>query len=103
MVAMMRPTLVLRERVIGDDGDLTEFTLWRVPRSSRFPEGVQYCLMLLVAGARRPVVLYANHYPTGHQRQFLQMEGPYQFSSVEQLLADFAADVARAKGRPKGA
>ncbi len=99
----MQPTVILRERLIDEDGDLTELTLWRVSETSRYPEGVRSCLVFTLASTRRPVVLYGNHYPTGHGRQFFQVEEPYPFSTVDRLLADFAADVFRAKGRPKGA
>jgi hypothetical protein len=99
----MRPTLVLRDRLMDEDGDVTEVTLWRVPKSSRFPDGVQYCLVFTLAETKRPVVLYANHYPTGHQRQFYQIEEPYEFSTVDRLVADFEADILRVKGPPKGA
>jgi hypothetical protein len=99
----MRKTLVLREQLSDEDGDRTELALWKVDKSSRYPQGVQYCLVFMLAGARRAVVLYANHYSVGHQRQVFQVEEPYQFSGVERLVGDFAADIARAKGRPKGA
>jgi hypothetical protein len=99
----MRPTLILRDRLVDEDGDVMELGLWRVPKSSRYPEGVRYCLVFMLAETKRPVVVYANHYPTGHQRQFYQIEEPYAFSTAERLVADFEADIVRAKGPLKGA
>jgi hypothetical protein len=89
--------LVRRDRIYDEGGDLTELVLWRVPRSPEQPEGVRYRLAFLLAGTERPVVLYDNHHPKGHHRRRGEVEEAYGFSTIDQLLADFLADVRWAK------
>jgi len=97
----MRAVLILRERVIDEDGDLTELVLWQVPRSPKHPEGIRYRLAFLLADSRQPAILYDNHHPKGHHRHLGGVEEPYQFLSVDQLLADFQTDIRRAKSARK--
>ena len=75
----MRAILVLRDRIIDEDGDLTELVLWQVPRTSKHPEGIR----------------------KGHHRHYGESQGAYRFSTVDQLLADFQADIRRAKAARK--
>ena len=95
----MRAVLVLRDRVIDEDGHLTELVIWRVPRSPKHPEGIRYRLAFLLAGTTQPAVLYDNHHPKGHHRHRGGVQEAYRFSTVDQLLADFQADVRRAKSK----
>lgn len=98
----MRATLVLRDRVIDEEGDLTELVLWRVPRSPRHPEGIRYRLAFLLAGTGMPAVLYDNHHPKGHHRHRGELQEPYRFSTVDRLLVDFLADVTTRQSFKKG-
>ena len=97
----MRAVLTLRERVIDEDGDLTELVLWQVPRSPKHPAGIRYRLAFLLAGTTRPAILYDNHHPKGHHRHRRGVEEPYGFSTADRLLTDFQADVRRAKAARK--
>jgi hypothetical protein len=97
----MRALLVLQNRVIDEEGDLTELVLWQAPRSPRHPEGVRYRLAFLLAGTDRPAILYDNHHPKGHHRHRGRGQEPYESSSVEQLLADFRTDVRQVKANRK--
>jgi hypothetical protein len=95
---MPRATLVLREKVVDDEGNILEVVIWRVPTTSRSPSGVRYRLAFVRGGEEQPVVLYDNHSPKGHHRHLAGEEQPYRFVDVEQLLADFTADVRRMVG-----
>ena len=95
---MPRATLVLRERVIDDQGNILEVVIWRVPTTSRSPSGVRYRLAFVPRGEEHPAVLYDNHSPKGHHRHVAGVEQPYGFVDVERLLADFTADVQRTMG-----
>jgi hypothetical protein len=97
----MQAVLILRERIIDEDGDLTELVLWQAPRSPKHPEGIRYRLAFVLAGTRRPAVLYDNHHPKGHHRHRGEIEEPYEFLTVDQLLADFQTDVRHAKAARK--
>lgn len=60
--------------------------------------GVRYRLAFVRRGEEQPAVLYDNHLPKGHHRHVEGVEEPYDFVDVEQLLADFTADVQRTMG-----
>lgn len=99
----MGTVLLRREKYIDADGDLVELVLWQVPRSRAYPDGIRYRLAFQLAGTRQPAVLYDNHHPKGHHRHRGTVQLGYAFSTVDQLLKDFLADVQRVKmGRREG-
>ncbi len=74
-----------------------ELVIWQLPaRSSERPHGLKYRLWCGRAGAT--VVRYDNETGKGDHRHFGQREEPYAFQSIDQLIADFAADVERLCG-----
>lgn len=97
----MRAVLLRRERYVDADGDLVELVLWQVPRSAAYPDGIRYRLAFLLAGTKRPAVLYDNHHPKGHHRHHGGAQVTYTFSTIDQLLADFLEDVQHAKAARK--
>ena len=90
---MPRARLVLREKTIDEEGNLTEFVIWEIPGRRRGGERVRYRLAFIRRGEQTPAVLYDNHEPKGHHRHVEGVEEPYEFVDVDGLLADFAADV----------
>lgn len=80
-------------KLIDAAGGIEERIIWSVPKSAKYPDGVRYRLAYIHQGDKKPVVLYDNHYPKGHHRHIQGQEQVYDFSSVEQLLADFGRDV----------
>src|SRR5438093_1371283 len=95
---MGRAKLVLREKVIDENGDITEFAIWEVPGRQHGAGRVRYRLAFVRRGEPTPAVLYDNHDPKGHHRHREGTEEPYEFVDVDRLLADFAADVQRVTG-----
>lgn len=93
-----KAAVLLREKITDEQGNLREMVIWRVPRTSQRPDGVRYRLALILAGETRPTILYDNHHPKGHHRHVAGTEEPYRFGNVEQLIADFLADVERVTG-----
>jgi hypothetical protein len=98
---MPRATLVLREKVIDDQGNILELVIWRVPATSRSPSGIRYRLAFVRQGEESPAVLYDNHSPKGHHRHVTGVEEPYGFVDVDRLLADFMADARRITGEDR--
>jgi hypothetical protein len=96
---MPRAALVLREKVIDERGNILELVIWRVRITARSPSGVRYRLAFVRHGEEEPAVLDDNHSPKGHHRHVSGVEDAYGFIDVDQLLADFAADVQRDHGR----
>jgi len=93
----MGAILLHREKYVDADGDLVALVLWQVHQSAAYPDGIRYRLAFLPAGTKKPVVLYDNHLPKGHHRHHRGTQNPYPFSTIEQLLRDFLADVQHAK------
>ena len=94
----MKAELLFHERRLFDDGAIMEMKIWRVP--SPVPpttHGLKYSLFYGYPGRR--LVGYDNERKKGDHRHLDQRELPYSFTSVEQLVADFLADVAGMRGK----
>jgi hypothetical protein len=98
--AMPRATPIRREKVIDEHGNILELAIWKVPPTGLNPAGIRYRLAFVRSRERTPVVLYDWHAPKGHHRHVEGVEEPYHFVDVDQLLADFTADVRRVTGDP---
>lgn len=93
----MRAELLLRQRIDYDDGGIVEMVLWRVP--SPVPPSIhdlKYSLFYGRSGSRE--VGYDNERGKGDHRHFQGTETVYMFTDVEQLIADFWADVHSLRG-----
>ncbi len=95
---MGRAQLLLREKVIDEEGNIVELVIWRVPATPLNPVGLRYRLAFIRRGERPPAVLYDNHHPRGHHRHLEGVVEPYAFVDVDRLLSDFVADVRRMTG-----
>jgi len=79
-------------------GGLLQGRIWSVPTPvPPSSHGLKYSLVFIVEGVRR--VGYDNERGKGDHRHLADREEPYCFTSVEQLMADFLADVRRAGGQ----
>jgi len=88
----MKAALIFRLKHRSDDGFITEMVIWSVPlkipgSSHRF----KYRLYFGKGGKR--LVGYDNERGKGDHRHVSTEELPYRFTSPEQLIADFMADV----------
>ncbi len=88
---------VLHEKIIDELGGITELVIWQLPKSVHYPEGIRYRCAYIPSGHEQPAVLYDVHRGKSHHRHYLGTEQPYQFSSVQQLVADFQADIRRVR------
>jgi hypothetical protein len=92
MIANMDAELLLRERVAIDDRAFVELVIWRLPRtlvgsSHQF----KYRLALVIDDIC--VLRYDNEAGKGDHRHVGGNEESYTFTSIDNLLADFWADV----------
>lgn len=93
----MEATLLIRERVVYDDGAFVEMVVWGVPEPvPPATHRLKYRLVYIVEGVR--VVGYDNERLKGDHRYFKGDEAVYVFVSIEKLLADFVADVEAVRG-----
>jgi hypothetical protein len=81
-----------------DDGAILEIKIYRVrARFSGSQHDLKYSLNYGKEGAH--LVAYDNERRKGDHRQYLGAEAPYQFSTGEQLIADFLRDVVALRRR----
>ena len=91
---MQRAELILHRKLVTDDGMIVETKLWRVPKSLRgSTHRFKYSLFYGRSGER--LIAYDNEPGKGDHRHYGDHEEPYTFSTPEQLIADFHADIRR--------
>lgn len=88
----MKAELLIRVRVVYPDGALAQLVVWRVPKPTppsrhRF----KYSFVYIVAGRR--VLGYDTERGKGDHRHFGDREESFAFSSIEELLERFTAEV----------
>lgn len=89
----MPATLIFRDKRTLPSGAIVEMRIWRIP--SPVPPAEHLFKYSLFYGKNgRRLVGYDNERGKGGHRHMGDQELPYQFSSVEQLIHDFLADVA---------
>lgn len=98
---MARARLILRRKWTDERGNLYEMVIWRVDRSTLYPEAVRYRLAFIRSGEAKPALLYDNHHPKGHHRHVGADEEPYSFITARELVADFVAQAAALAGEAK--
>lgn len=90
--AIMRATLLLRERIDYPDGALIEMTIWQVPTPvPPTTHGLKYSLVYVVGGQR--LIGYDNERSKGDHRHTGATETVYHFTSAAQLIQGFRADI----------
>ena len=96
---MARARLILRRKWTDERENLYEIVIWKVDRSTLYPEAARYRLAFIRSGEQRPALLYDNHHPKGHHRHVGTYEEPYSF--VTALVADFLAQATVLAGEVK--
>lgn len=95
---MQRAQRVFYRKRHYDDGTISEFALWLVPRPVRGSHhAFKYSLFFGRPGER--LILYDNEPGKGDHRHYVDREEPYLFTTPEQLIRDFLADVLSAQRR----
>ena len=93
----MKAMRAFHDRVEYPDGAIVEMTIWRVPKPvSGSAHVFKYSLFYGYPGKR--VVGYDNERGKGDHRHVGNREERYVFSSVEELVSDFLADVRKLRG-----
>jgi hypothetical protein len=93
----MKAELLFHQRIDYDDGAIVEMVLWRVPTTvPPSTHGLKYSLFYGRPGVRE--VGYDNERGKGDHRHVRSVEADYVFTTVEQLTADFWADVRSLRG-----
>jgi Family of unknown function (DUF6516) len=90
----MKAVALVRRRVVVANDAFVEAVGWRVAKPVAPPSHpFKYRLAYVVSG--QCVALYDNERSKGDHRHFGAKQRPYGFSSSDQLMEDFTADIAR--------
>lgn len=90
--ANMKATLIIERRIVFGDRDFAEAVVWMVPTPvPPSTHNIKYRLVYIVEGKR--IVGFDNERGRGDHRHDGDTVTPYQFTSIDQLLEDFAAAV----------
>ncbi|MBI1817641.1 MAG: hypothetical protein HYR72_21905 [Deltaproteobacteria bacterium] len=90
----MSATALIRRRVVVASDAFVEVVIWRVaPPVRPSVHAFKYRLAYVVAG--QCVVRYDNERGKGDHRHVGTVTTPYVFSTPDQLMVDFNADIAR--------
>ncbi len=84
MSAILRTSLKLKIK----NRFVIEYSIYEVPKSSKYPDGVKYGLICKDLETD-DFVLFDNHHPKGPHIHFNDQEFEYQFKNEEQLMEDF--------------
>jgi hypothetical protein len=88
----MKAELLMRERHQLDLNAFVELRIWRVPQSVRgSAHAFKYALAYVVRS--KCVLRYDNEAGKGDHKHIGDVEFSYDFTTPEQLLSDFWADV----------
>jgi hypothetical protein len=94
----MKATLLFEDRLEYLDGAVLEICIWKLPeRDEERLHGLKYRLFYGINGKR--VIGYDNERGKGDHRHYHEHEEAYLFTTVEQLIADFKADVNRERSK----
>jgi hypothetical protein len=90
----MKAVALIRRRIVLAEDAFAEVAIWRVSQPvSPSRHGFKYRLAYVVAS--QCVLRYDNERGKGDHRHVGTVEAPYVFSTPDQLMADFNADIAR--------
>ncbi len=88
----MKAKRIFYDKALLPEGFILEMVIWQLPEpSEERPHGLKYRLFYGRDGVRQ--VGYDNERGKGDHKHIGKVEIPYKFTTVEQLVADFLADV----------
>jgi hypothetical protein len=90
----MKATLIHKRRFFYSPDAFAESVIWRLPTTSTaVMHTYKYRLAYVVNG--KCVLRYDNETGKGDHRHYGSVEQPYYYRSIQQLMADFEADIKR--------
>jgi len=97
-MANVKAELLRRQKSVLSDGAILELVIWRVPQPVDGSTHSYKYRLFYGRGSER-IVGYDNERPKGDHRHLDGAEEPYAFSTVENLVRDFLADVERRRAK----
>lgn len=97
IVRHMKARLAFHDKQVLADGSIVEMKIWELPESTAGSKHRLKCSLFYGMPGRR-LVGYDNERGKGDHRHIQGKEDAYAFSTPEQLIEDFLADVRGARG-----
>jgi hypothetical protein len=94
---MAPATPIIRTRFVFDDGAIVQIRVWQVPSPVR-GSGHSFKYSLFYGRPGERFVGYDNEAGKGDHRHYGDREEAYDFRGIRELIADFRADVRKARG-----
>jgi hypothetical protein len=89
----MAASLIFRSKFQYPDGALREMVLWRLPKATKERSHAFKYRLYYGSESEGLSVRYDNETGKGDHRHMGHLEEPYEFESVEKLVADFLSDI----------
>jgi len=94
IVHQMKAVALIRHRVVLGADAFAEIAIWRVSSPVQ-PSTHLFKYRLAYVVANECVLRYDNERDKGDHRHYGKRESTYEFSTPDQLMSDFNADIAR--------
>jgi len=92
----MKASLIRHVKGVDELGNIIEVKMWEIARpTADKPYSYKYSLVYIANGVL--VIGYDNAESRGDHRHYREIERPYRFKSVSQLVADFYDDIEKFK------
>lgn len=93
----MKATLLTRHKSVDDAGSIIEMVIWKVPQAiPPTTHGFKYRLVYVKGGQR--ILGFDNERGKGDHMHLGQFEQRYAFTTIDQLIEDFIAEVEIIRG-----
>lgn len=97
---MVQATMVYSAKVILIQREtqqvaIAELRIWKIGRSRHYPEGFKYSLFCVLKESGDVLIGFDNHKPKGHHLHLNEVEAPYDFRGIDQLVDDFWDEVSK--------
>ena len=92
----MKAKLVFHTKTVKGD-EIVEVKIWQMLKSLNRPHGIKFSVVYIKGGKR--LLGYDNAKQKGYHRHFLDIEEPYEFVNIWNLIEDFKSDLERIRGR----
>lgn len=97
----MKARLIEDSKTIFPDGSILEIVIWQIPEPTPSrPHGLKYRLNFSLPD-HTTLVRFDNETEKGDHKHIRGIEQPYKFSTREQLIRDFYADILRFRGKDR--
>jgi hypothetical protein len=94
----MKAKLVADNKISYPDGSVLEMVIWQLPAPTvDRPHGYKYRLNYSLPDGTT-LCRYDNETRKGDHKHIKEIEQPYTFSSLQQLIADFRVDIIKHGG-----